>query len=136
MAHGESVLVVEDDAALAQVVAFALRAEGFEARTARDGIDGYTSYFQRPTDWVVTDIQMPELDGIAMMQCIRTVNPCVRTLYMSAAVEEYRGRLEREIKHFSAKILRKPFSRGNLIEQLSDDRRLPSQSKTEHTESL
>ena len=114
------VLVVEDDECLAQVLALALRAEGFETQTAHDGIHGYASFLQHPTDWVVTDIQMPQLDGIGMMQCIRTVNPRVRTVYMSASVEEYRGPLERETKQFAAKVLRKPFSRSNLIEQLID----------------
>ena len=119
LSKGESVLVVEDDDSLAQVLALALRAEGFEACTACDGIQGYNTYFHHPTDWVVTDIQMPQLDGIGMMQCIRTINPHVRTVYMSGAVDEYRGPLERETKQFAAKVLRKPFSRSCLIEQLS-----------------
>ena len=118
---GESVLVVEDDESLAQVLALALCAEGFEARTAHDGIHGYNTYFDHPTDWVVTDIQMPQLDGIGMMQCIRTINPRVRTVYMSGAVDEYREPLERETKQFAAKVLRKPFSRSCLIEQLSTE---------------
>jgi CheY-like chemotaxis protein len=119
--HGESVLVVEDDESLAQVIALALRAEGFEAETAHDGIDGYTSYSNHPTDWVVTDIQMPELDGIGMMQCIRAINPCVRAIYMSGAVDEYRVPLERETKEFAARVLRKPFSRSSLLAQLSGE---------------
>ena len=68
---------------------------------------------------MVTDIQMPQLDGIGMMQCIRTINPRVRTVYMSGAVDEYSEPLERETKQFAAKVLRKPFSRRHLIEQLS-----------------
>ena len=120
---GESVLVVEDDESLAQVIALTLRAEGFEAVTAHDGVDGYATYFQHPTDWVVTDIQMPELDGIGMMQCIRTLNPCVRAIYMSGAVDEYQASLERETKEFAARILRKPFSRSSLLQQLTDEAR-------------
>ncbi len=119
LSHGESVLVVEDDESLAQVIALALRAEGFEAETAHDGMDGCASYFNHPTDWVVTDIQMPELDGIGMMQCIRAINPRVRAIYMSGSVDEYREPLERETKQFAAKILRKPFSRSSLLEQLT-----------------
>ena len=118
---GESVLIVEDDDNLAQIIALALRAEGFEAQTAHDGIDGYASYSRHPTDWVVTDIQMPELDGIGMMECIRAINPRVRAIYMSGAVDEYRALLERETKQFAARVLRKPFSRSRLIEQLSTE---------------
>ena len=117
--YGESVLVVEDDENLAQIIVLALRAEGFEAQTAHDGVDGYATYSKHPTDWVITDIQMPELDGIGMMEWIRTINPRVRAVYMSGAVDDYRALLERETKEFAARVLRKPFSRSRLIEQLS-----------------
>ena len=117
--RGESVLVVEDDECLAQVIVMALRSEGFETQTACDGIDGCTSYFRHPTDWVVTDIQMPQLDGIAMMECIRTFQPQVRAVYISGAVDEYRTLLEREIEQYAAAVLPKPFSCSNLIKQLT-----------------
>ena len=120
-AHHESVLVVEDDEGLAQVIALALQAEGFEAETAHDGVDGYTTYANHPTDWVVTDIQMPELDGIGMMQFIRAINPQVRAIYISAAVDEYRVLLERERQQFAARVLQKPFTRSSLLEQLNDE---------------
>jgi hypothetical protein len=54
-----------------------------------------------------------------MMQCIRAINPRVRAIYMSGAVDEYRVPLERETKQFAARILRKPFSRSSLLEQLT-----------------
>jgi len=119
LAHGESVLVVDDDEGLAQVIALTLRAEGFEVSTAHDGVDGYRTYFRHPTDWVVTDIQMPELDGLGMMQCIRAINPGVKTVYISGAVDHYRARLKRETEQFAANVLPKPFSRRRLIEQMT-----------------
>jgi CheY-like chemotaxis protein len=119
--RAESVLVVEDDEGLAQLIALALRAEGFETQTARDGVDGYASYSRNPTDWVVTDIQMPQLDGIGMMECIRAINPRVKTVYMSGAVDEYRTPLTREIEEFAATVLRKPFSRTSLIKELTGE---------------
>ena len=117
--RAESVLVVEDDQGLAELIALTLRAEGFETQTACDGIDGYASYSRNPTDWVVTDIQMPQLDGIGMMECIRTINPHVKTVYMSGAVDEYRMPLAREIKEYAATVLRKPFSRTSLVKELT-----------------
>ena len=134
MSRPESVLIVEDDQSLAEILAFALRAAGFEAYKASDGVEGYNCYFQHPTDWVVTDIQMPGRDGISMMQCIRTINPHVRTVYMSATVEAYLGPLDNERKHFAARVLRKPFSRVDLIEQLNEGRDTPvsATSETHH----
>jgi two-component system OmpR family response regulator len=78
-------LIVDDDARLAETFAIALRRLGFAVRTARNAVHGYSSYFRDPTDWLITDIEMMEFDGIEMMRCIRAVNPTVKTIYMSAA---------------------------------------------------
>ncbi len=111
----KTVLVVDDNEALAQVVALTLRAAGFEVCTACDGIDGYMSYLRSPADWVLTDIQMPKLDGVGMMRLIRVLNPRVKMLYMSGAVDQFNAVLQREIAEFGARVLRKPFARNQLI---------------------
>jgi DNA-binding NtrC family response regulator len=120
MSQGQTALVVDDDEGFAQIVAAILCVEGFEVRTADNGVHGYSAYFRYPTDWVVTDIRMPELDGLGMMQFIRTVNPRVKTIYMSGEVEKYRTMLDREVAKFAVTVLRKPFTRGNLVEKIID----------------
>ncbi len=89
MSGDQSVLVVEDDEGLANIIALILGQEGFEVRTAHNGTLGYFAYFHDPTEWVVTDIQMPELDGLQMMQGIRSINPNVKVVYMSGEVDKY-----------------------------------------------
>ncbi|MGH8546626.1 MAG: hypothetical protein ACREX3_24025 [Gammaproteobacteria bacterium] len=56
-----------------------------------------------------------------MMQCIRAINPRVKTVYMSGAVEQYRASLQRETEQFAASILPKPFSRHRLIKNTAKD---------------
>jgi len=119
-------LVVDDDESLAQIVAMILRMEGFEVQTAHNGVDGYCTYFRNPTDWVVSDIQMPELDGLGMMQYIRARNPRVKTIYMSGEVDKFRAVLKQEAQEFGVKVLTKPFSRHSLIEYISDTRSVDS----------
>lgn len=121
MSQGQTALVVDDDEGLAQIVAAILRIEGFEVRIADDGAHGFAAYFRNPTDWVVTDIQMPELDGLEMMQCIRAINPGVKTVYMSGEVEKYQAVLDREAARFAVRILPKPFTRSNLVEKIACD---------------
>src|SRR6266540_4985978 len=131
MSQSQTALVVDDDEGLAQIVAVILRMEGFDVRTADNGVHGFAAYFRNPTDWVVTDIQMPELDGLGMMQCIRTINPRVKTIYMSGEVEKYQAMLDREVAKFAVTVLRKPFTRGNLVEKIiyhASDRQSPSTS--------
>ena len=50
MSRGQTALVVDDDEGLAQIVAVILCVEGFEVRTADNGVHGYTAYFRYPTD--------------------------------------------------------------------------------------
>ena len=118
MSQGPTALVVDDDEGLAQIVAAILRIEGFEVRIADNGAHGFAAYFRNPTDWVVTDIQMPELDGLEMMQCIRAINPAVKTVYMSGEVEKYQEFLDREASKFPVRVLPKPFTRGSLVEKM------------------
>jgi DNA-binding NtrC family response regulator len=121
MLQGRTALVVDDDEGLAQIVAAILRIEGFDVRIADNGVHGVAAYFRNPTDWVVTDIQMPELDGLEMMQCIRAINPGVKTVYMSGGLEKYRAVLDREAAKFSVRVLPKPFTRSNLVEKIICD---------------
>lgn len=88
--------------------------------TARNGLHGYSRYFREPTDWVVTDIDMPELNGIDMMRSIRAINPAVKTIYMSGLVDKYRAALIRESRQFAAQILPKPFDLRQLIERIRE----------------
>ena len=126
MAQGQTALIVDDDERIAEMIGVMLSFDGIDVRTARNGLQGYLSYFRNPTDWVITDVEMPELNGVEMARCIRAMNPDVKVVYMSGALDDYRSLLNREAKEFGAKILRKPFTPDSLVEQLSaveeDDR--------------
>jgi CheY-like chemotaxis protein len=114
-----SILVVDDDRALARVLSEVLNARGFEVWTAYNGLQGYTCYLAHPAQWVVTDIQMPELNGIEMMRCIRAINPAVKAIYASGDEERFRDALEIEEQVFAAILLSKPFTSGDLIALIS-----------------
>ena len=116
---GQSVLIVDDDEGLAQILALILRQEGFETRTAENGVQGCAAYIREPAQWVVTDIQMPQLDGLKMMQCIRAMNPGVKTIYMSGEVDRYQEALDHEATEFAARVLAKPFTKNSLLEQIN-----------------
>jgi CheY-like chemotaxis protein len=109
------ILVVDDDELLAKMVAELLREEGYEVWTAGNGLDGYASYYQHQVETVVTDIDMPELDGFEMVRCIRAINPAVGTIYTSGAPEHYHGTLVTEAQKFGATVPRKPFALIDLV---------------------
>jgi CheY-like chemotaxis protein len=109
------ILVVDDDELLAKMLGELLRDEGYVVWTANNGLEGYASYHQHQAETVITDIDMPELDGFAMVRCIRVINPVIRAIYTSGAPEQYRGILANETKKFGALVLRKPFSGPDLL---------------------
>jgi len=96
--------------------------EGFQVWTARDGLEGYSSYYQHQAGTIVTDINMPELDGFEMMRCIRSINPRARAIYMSGAPEQYRRTLVSEAQNFDATVLRKPFKEVELLKLIAGER--------------
>jgi two-component system response regulator RstA len=65
------VLLVEDDAAIAELVATYLGREGFEVEVAPDGITGRDRFRAAPPDVVVLDWMLPRLDGIGLCRAIR-----------------------------------------------------------------
>jgi CheY-like chemotaxis protein len=113
--NGKAILVVDDDELLARMIAELLRGEGYEVWVALNGLEGCLSYHQHHAETVVTDIDMPALDGFEMMSCIRAVNPSVRTIYVSGSPQEYRGTLAAETQQFGAAVLRKPFAGIDLL---------------------
>jgi DNA-binding response OmpR family regulator len=119
VAFEKTALVVDDEEKIAEMVAAVLRVEGFQVCTATSGLQGYSSYFCDPTHWVVTDVEMPGLDGIEMVQCIRVVNPEVKVIYMTGAIDAHRVALEKEGRNYGANILRKPFSYDTLVSQIT-----------------
>jgi diguanylate cyclase (GGDEF)-like protein len=67
----EAVLVVDDSALVRMAVATRLRAEGYEVVEASDGAEALARYSERAVPVVVTDINMPRLDGLGLLERLR-----------------------------------------------------------------
>ena len=64
----QTVLVVEDDAAVAEIYQLALELAGYSVRVAKDGVDGLRLAAEILPDFVFLDIRMPNLDGIGVLR--------------------------------------------------------------------
>ena len=64
------VLVVDDDDPARQAVETAVRSLGYECRSARDGMEAWELHQREHADVILSDWQMPRMDGIAL--CRRT----------------------------------------------------------------
>src|SRR5690349_9495690 len=81
------VLVVEDDAVIAQAVAARLRAEGFEVGIATNGPAGVDAALRYKPDLVVLDIMLPGFDGLEVCRRIQAQRP-VPVLMLTARDDE------------------------------------------------
>lgn len=66
-----TILVVEDSITSRTLLKSILQAAGFEVRTAVDGADGLTTLKFEPIDLVISDVQMPRMDGFELTAKIR-----------------------------------------------------------------
>jgi len=65
------ILIIEDHAPMLRSLETVLEMEGFNVRTAANGIDGVALAFASPPDLVLCDIQMPQLDGHGVLRALR-----------------------------------------------------------------
>ena len=106
-------LVVDDDSESCEVVAEALRTEGYTVATAKGGRAALTLAKEEVYDIVVSDIRMPDPDGMALLRGLREVIPDVSVILMTAF-----GTLEaalRAIKEGAYDYVSKPLNLDELI---------------------
>ena len=78
------VLVVEDDASIAEFVAGGLRQEGFAVDVADNGVDGLELAQSQPYDAAVVDVMLPRLDGLSLVAALRRAEVSLPVLFLSA----------------------------------------------------
>lgn len=68
---GKTILVVDDSASLRQVVAIALKSAGYDVLEACDGRDALTKLDGRKVNLIISDVNMPNLDGIGLVREVK-----------------------------------------------------------------
>lgn len=69
----KTILIVDDSESIREVVSFTLENEGYKVLVAVDGKDALKFLDGTPIDLVITDLHMPELDGIGLIKSIRNM---------------------------------------------------------------
>jgi DNA-binding response OmpR family regulator len=107
------VLVIDDNNELRDVVRLALEAGGHQVLTATHGREGVAYLNGHHVDVVVTDLFMPEMDGIEVIAALRRRFPGVKILAMSGRPGVDYLTVAKELG--AARILRKPFGMDELL---------------------
>ncbi|MBN1593003.1 MAG: response regulator [Candidatus Coatesbacteria bacterium] len=116
--HGESILVVEDEAAVMELIEHILSESGYRVRTALTGEDAIAiaSELGAEADLLLTDLVMPEMQGEDLSQIIERNCPNIKTLFMSGYTDEVirRG----DDTEAASRFIGKPFTPSELLKKV------------------
>jgi CheY-like chemotaxis protein len=111
-----SILIVEDDTESITPLEFILKRYTDKIYIESNGKDGLATYIEHKPDIVLTDVQMPVMDGIEMAEAIRSVNPHAQIVYVSAHSEV--DLILKAIEAGADGFILKPISKDVLIARL------------------
>lgn len=81
------ILIVEDEAYLARMIARVLGEEGYTAETAKTGSSGFTRGLSEQFDLLIVDWMLPDLDGIQVVRRLRSAEVNVPILMLTARTQ-------------------------------------------------
>ncbi|RJP19424.1 MAG: sigma-54-dependent Fis family transcriptional regulator [Candidatus Omnitrophota bacterium] len=107
------ILLVDDDPSLCRVTQFQLQEAGYEVITATNGQDGLRKFREEEPVLVITDMKMPQMDGLELLVEIKRISPPALVIVITA-----HGSIETAIKamkHGAHDYLCKPFEKDELL---------------------
>jgi DNA-binding NtrC family response regulator len=81
--QAQRIMVVDDDASIRRTLQILLSKAGYEVMQARDGLEAVRLWRDRGGDLVITDLHMPEKDGIETIIELLSYSPGIRIIAMS-----------------------------------------------------
>lgn len=110
------ILVVDDEPEVREIVLTILRLAGYHAAGAEDGVDALRVLAREPFDGVITDLLMPDKDGVETIRDIRKLYPALKIIAMSGGGHVAKESYLKMAQIFGADaVLAKPFTREELL---------------------
>jgi len=110
-----TILIIEDEESIRLLLRSALEAAGYEVTEATNGRQGLELYRQRPTDLVITDMLMPELNGLEMLLALTREFIHTKVIAISGAQQ---GKAILDVAKLlgARQTFQKPFSMPQLLD--------------------
>lgn len=120
--HKKRILVVEDEFGLQEIFKDIFRMEGYDVKVAVDGLDGFELYKEFLPDLVFTDVVMPKMSGIELVEKIREINPEIKVIYISGffGIRRLREKLDKDIYKYGYPTLAKPFKTSEMLDLVKE----------------
>jgi len=113
---GKRILIVDDEESVVFFLGenLAELGPGYHVETARSGEEALTKIAQQPFDLVITDLRMPGVDGLELLESIRATDPKTRLILMTAYGSD---RVEAEARRLKVyRYITKPFKIEDLVD--------------------
>jgi two-component system, chemotaxis family, chemotaxis protein CheY len=92
----KTIMIVDDSASMRQVVAIALKGAGYDVLEGRDGADALTKLTGQKVHLIISDVNMPNMDGITFLKAVKQMpaykfTPIIMLTTESAAEKKAEG---------------------------------------------
>jgi CheY-like chemotaxis protein len=105
------ILIVEDDTITRRNISALLSDEGYEVDQAGDGVQALEILAGRPFDLVLSDIVMPRMDGLKLLEQLQFMAPQMPVMIMTSYVSDSLS----SVPAGAAEFIRKPFVLDDLL---------------------
>lgn len=123
----QRILIIDDDHHILLMIKKMLERAGFEVDLASNGVEGLELFQRIQADLVITDIIMPEKEGLETIREMKRLQPELKIIAMSGGGKISADNYLETAKIFGASmVLEKPFSQKTMILAVSDLLGLPS----------
>jgi CheY-like chemotaxis protein len=118
MAH---ILIIDDDPAVLSLFGQFMESSGYSVALAADGQEGMRMMKQQTPDLIITDIMMPEMDGLEIIRAITKTHPRLPMIAISGGMRNVPVNFLIHAKQFGAhSILEKPVTLADLLQAVQE----------------
>ena len=116
----ETLLIVENEAAIRNLLQMALQKNGYRVLTAESGREALdlVNAHSGPIHLLITDVMVPEIDGPELVRRLSTLRPDTRTLFMSGYMDDALG--EQGVLPSNVNFIQKPFSPRTIAQRVRE----------------
>jgi DNA-binding response OmpR family regulator len=122
------ILIVEDDPALCDLLFSCLKAAGYSAETAADGLEALRKARSSAPDLILLDLMLPKLDGFSVCETLREDSvriPIIMLTGLSSQLNRFAG-----LGSGADDYITKPFTLDHLLERIKELLKTPAQADT------
>ena len=118
--HQESLLVIDDDADVRELLRSSLEKQGFKVQTAPDGENGITQAIEHHPSLILLDMHMPTMDGFAVLQALKETPETadIPVIAMTGSPELTTNARARFLALGASDFITKPFDLHSLVDEI------------------